>query len=396
MVDITVSVDKEFLGRYKLNANDMIHAKRHKNHFEIYDEIVGFSDVCFTPGGSTFNTVYAAAAILRGRPEYCSDKKKKPCLFAGCVARDLFSKKVRERQTILDLRLPEITEKDICLLNPEDQMPARHMTDENNNLSTAVCAVLLTENGSNRSLVTSLSAAKIFTKKALQAVKSDLLDCSVLYCSGFFLNTFGGPETVIEIGKSLRPNQIMATNLSAPFLAFVKKAELDMCIGYASFVIGNVEEATAWATSHGLGDLSVDEIAIRFAELASLRANIADSAQSVWRSDVDGDVQRVAIITQGSDDIIVAIGRMPLTLDASGEGGSIPQTEIRHYKPLKVDKVVDTNCAGDTFAGAFIAALSLGKSIDHCVEAGNYAASIVIQDHGCKLPETCTFGFSDE
>jgi len=397
MVDITVTVDNEFLKKYQLNANDQRQAKRHKGHFDIYNEIVNLNPITYTPGGSCFNTLYAAAAFLNSQPAYCNDQKRQRCLFTGSVANDAFAKRMYERASILDLSLPEISGGDIRALSIDERMEASQMMDSNNNLSTAVCAVLLTNGGVDRSLVTNLGAAKIFTRKALESVKPDLLDCKVLYCSGFFLNTFGGPETVIEIGKSLAPTQIMATNLSAPFLAFVKKAELDMCIGYSSFVIGNVEEATAWASAHGFNDLSVDEIATKFAEVTPLRRNVAEGEKSVWKTATDGNVSRVAIITQGSDDIVVAICRIS-ELGAAGEGlhQATTTTEIRRYQTLKVEKVVDTNCAGDTFAGAFIAALSLGKSIDQCIKAGNYAASIVIQDHGCKLPTTCGFSFDDE
>ena len=145
---------------------------------------------------------------------------------------------------------------------------------------------------------------------AVQSVKTDLLDCKVLYCSGFFLNTFGGPETVAELGESLLPNQIMATNLSAPFLAFAKKEDLDMCIGYSSLVVGNAEEASAWGEAHGLHNCSLEEIAARFAEISPLRKNIGEDEDSLWNIEIDGQVSRLAIITQGGDEIIVAISRM--------------------------------------------------------------------------------------
>jgi adenosine kinase len=300
----------------------------------------------------------------------------------------------------LDLQFNEITKKDIEDLNEDQKKIAESMADKNNNLRTGVCAVLLSDDGEKRSLVTNLGAAKFFSQEAFEKVHDDLLDTKILYCSGFFLNTFGGPETVKMIGSSLKPSQILATNLSAPFLAYVKKSELDMTISFSSFVIGNVEEANAWCASHGLKDLSPEQIAEKLARMPVARKKL-DKLEIFAEKDQPNEnerIQRIAIITQGGDDSIFAIYRdtcCSQTMTPGPQGDtefcSSGSVEIRKFPTKKVDKIIDTNCAGDTFAGAFLASLSLSKSIDESVNAANYAASIVIQDHGCSFPEVCEF-----
>ena len=40
--------------------------------------------------------------------------------------------------------------------------------------------------------------------------------------------------------------------------------------------------------------------------------------------------------------------------------------------------IVDTNGAGDSFAGGFLSQYMKGKSIDECMKAGHWAASLII------------------
>jgi adenosine kinase len=48
--------------------------------------------------------------------------------------------------------------------------------------------------------------------------------------------------------------------------------------------------------------------------------------------------------------------------------------------------VVDTNGAGDAFAGGFLSQLVKSKSLDCCMKAGHWAASMIIQSRGCQIP----------
>ena len=57
------------------------------------------------------------------------------------------------------------------------------------------------------------------------------------------------------------------------------------------------------------------------------------------------------------------------------------------YAVNKIDKelIVDVNGAGDAFVGGFLSQLVDGKDEKTCVNAGNYAASYMIQRAGTKL-----------
>ena len=63
--------------------------------------------------------------------------------------------------------------------------------------------------------------------------------------------------------------------------------------------------------------------------------------------------------------------------------------EFKAYPAIKVesDKVIDTNGAGDSYAGGFVAGLILGKSYEESNEIGAYLASQIVQKEGFQKPE---------
>lgn len=93
--------------------------------------------------------------------------------------------------------------------------------------------------------------------------------------------------------------------------------------------------------------------------------------------------QRVVIITQGSDSTIVAQAQ---------ENGDV---KVQVYDVNKIDssKIVDTNGAGDAFAGGFLGILAQGKSLDEAVAGGHWLASESIALMGpnvCRAAQTST------
>lgn len=57
------------------------------------------------------------------------------------------------------------------------------------------------------------------------------------------------------------------------------------------------------------------------------------------------------------------------------------------------EKLVDTNAAGDSFVGGFVANLVFGKDMAECIKAGNHAANVVIQRPGCSFPKRPNFEY---
>ena len=55
------------------------------------------------------------------------------------------------------------------------------------------------------------------------------------------------------------------------------------------------------------------------------------------------------------------------------------------------ENIIDSNGAGDSFAGGFLSQLVKGKKLDECMKAGHWAAGVIIQKRGCDIPMDIKF-----
>lgn len=121
---------------------------------------------------------------------------------------------------------------------------------------------------------------------------------------------------------------------------------------YVDVFIGNESEAEAWATTHSYPNPK---------DLPGIAKSIALLPKA------NQNRPRTVIITQG------ALHTVVVTADKSDE------PKIFEVDPLKEDQIVDTNGAGDAFAGGFLGALVAGKSLDESVLAGHKLARACVQ-----------------
>jgi len=130
---------------------------------------------------------------------------------------------------------------------------------------------------------------------------------------------------------------------------------------YVNFVFGNETEAQTFAETSKWETKDTAEIAKKISQLPR--------AEGETRT-------RVAVITQGAGETVIAIGN-----------------DVTRYPvlPIPKEEMVDTNAAGDAFVGGFLSQLVRGKSLDICVSAGHYAAGVVIRHSGCTFPQTHNF-----
>merc|ERR1740138_1731685 len=116
-----------------------------------------------------------------------------------------------------------------------------------------------------------------------------------------------------------------------------------------------------WAETEGWETTDVSMIATRLSLIPSLKSR-----------------KRTVVITQGRDPTIVAVNghvtKHPIVLQPK-------------------ENLVDTNGAGDSYVGGFLAALSKGLPIDACCKAGAYAASVIVQNSGCTFPAKPNYSF---
>ena len=153
------------------------------------------------------------------------------------------------------------------------------------------------------------------------------------------------------------PYQTFVLNFSAPFIPQFFGVQLSQILPYTDVVIGNEAEAEAWATATGKPDPK-DLVAT-----AKAIATLPKSNQSR---------PRLVIITHGPKNTIVVSADDP------------EHEKIYEVHPLKEEEIVDTNGAGDAFAGGFLGAYVAGKPIEECIEAGHKLGAMCVQLVRCS------------
>lgn len=251
---------------------------------------------------------------------------------------------------------------------------------------TGACAVVLTDH--NRcvlrysvppwcsitllsSLVTTLRAAEKFEKSHLSSPEvAPLVDAAkVFYVEGFFLTH--GTESVLEVSKKASAaskvssfphlhfsdfshsstSQVFAMNLSAPFIPQFFGTQLASVFPYCDIVIGNETEAESYAQAAGLKDPK---------DLVATAKAIATLPKANKRP-------RIVIITHGPKSTVLVSSEDP--------------EKVKEYQVSAIpdEQIVDTNGAGDAFAGGFLGAFVAGRTIDECVEVGHKLGAMSVQ-----------------
>lgn len=308
--------------QYNLKSNDAILAG--EEHMPIYKDIVDNYKIAYVAGGAAQNAARCAQYVLPANST----------AYFGAVGDDDLADQLRAA-------------------NDKEGLHSAYQVVKGT--PTGSCAVIIT--GHDRSLCTNLGAAEKFDKSHLASSESKkLIDgAKYFYMGGFFLTH--GVESGLQLAQTaVEKGALFSLNLSAPFIAEFFNKQLDTVLPYTELVFGNESEAESYAKSHGLDTKDVAKIA----------QSIADFENKTGK-------QRKVIITQGADPTIVAVS-----------GGSSPKT----IPTAKIDgsKIIDTNGAGDAFAGGVIGAIIAGKSLDEAVAVGQKLGGLCITQVGPVLP----------
>ncbi|KAG6380658.1 Ribokinase-like protein [Boletus reticuloceps] len=316
LLDVQVRDGEALLKKYDLKANDAILAD--EKHQPIYEEIVKDYPVTYVAGGASQNAARGAAYVL----------PPKSVVYAGCVGDDDLAKQLRtanEREGLDEVYLVKKGEK------------------------TGACAVIIT--GHHRSLVTTLRAAEKFEASHLSSptVAPLVEGAKVFYVEGFFLTH--GVESVLTLSKhASEKNKTFVLNLSAPFILTYFHPQLEQVLPYTDIIIGNESEAQEYAK----------------AILKSDTTDIAEIAKGIAKYRKANARPRVVVITQGPQSTVVVDGANPNV------------AKVYPVTPIVNELIVDTNGAGDAFAGGFLGAYVDGKSIEESVEVGHKMGAIGI------------------
>ncbi|KAL2554355.1 Adenosine kinase 2 [Forsythia ovata] len=299
-----------------------------EKHLPMYDDMASKYNVEHIAGGATQNSIRVAQWMLQ-IPGATS--------YMGSIGKDKYGEEMKKNAKQAGVNVHYY----------EDDSP------------TGTCAVCVV--GSERSLVANLSAANCYKPDHLKRPENWALveKAKYFYIAGFFLTV--SPESIMLVAEhAAAKNKIFTMNLSAPFICEFFKDVQDKVFPYIDFVFGYETEARTFSKVHGWETENVEEIALKISQLPK----------------ASGTHKRITVITQGVDPVVVA------------EDGKV---KLFPVILLPKEKLVDTNGAGDAFAGGFLSQLVQEKPIEECVRAGNYAANVIIQRSGCTYPEKPDF-----
>ncbi|KIM47421.1 hypothetical protein M413DRAFT_439090 [Hebeloma cylindrosporum] len=326
LLDMQVRNGEKLLEKYSLKANDAILAE--EKHAALYDELVAEHQVTYVAGGAAQNAARGAAYVL----------PKGSVVYTGAVGDDDLAEQLKaanKREGLDQVYLVKKGEK------------------------TGACGVIIT--GHHRSLVTTLRVAEKFEKSHLSSpeVAPLIENAKYFYVEGYFLTH--GVESALELSsKASAAGKTFVLNISAPFIAQFFSAQLQQILPYVDIVIGNEAEAEAWASANGYADPK---------DLPGIARTIALLPK------VNASRSRVVVFTQGAEHTVL------VTADKPAEPKIFP------VNVLTDDQIVDTNGAGDAFAGGFLGGIVAGKSLDDAVLAGHALARACVQEVGPQYPQ---------
>lgn len=113
---------------------------------------------------------------------------------------------------------------------------------------------------------------------------------------------------------------------------------------FCDIIIANEAEAESWASANGHPNPT---------DLAAVAKAIALLPKA------NPSRPRTVILTHGAKSTVWVSSAEP------------DSPKVHDVHPLKDDEIVDTNGAGDAFAGGFLGAFVTGKPLDECVEVGH-------------------------
>jgi len=300
-------------------------------HLPMYPEMISQFDVEYSAGGAGQNTARAISWMLQ---------QKNIPTYIGCIGKDQYGETLETAAKA-------------------DGVDVHYLCDDSTQTGTCACLIVNHE----RTLVANLGAANKYAKSHFDSdeIQAKLNKAKFLYSAGFFLTV--STDTLVDIGKhAVENNKLFMFNLSAPFLIDFFTDQLKTVLPYADIVVGNETEATAFGKKF-FDTEDLKEIALGIGKMDKHNKNR----------------ERIAILTQGPGPIIVF---------KDGEVKEYPVT------PLSEDEIVDSNGAGDSFVGAFLAGLVLGKDFDECIAAGEYCGAHILKTGGVVYKGTPSFKFS--
>ncbi len=203
---------------------------------------------------------------------------------------------------------------------------------------TGSCLVLVTPDA-ERSMCTFLGVSAELDDAALHP--KDIEKSKIYYMEGYLAASPTGLAAALK-GRQIAREAGVALALTLSDVSMIQfcKAGLDAMLGDGvDYLFCNQEEAQVWCGSQ---DLNVVKETLK-------------------------KLAKMVCLTRGPD------------------GSEIITAQDSWHVPAEKVQAIDTNGAGDMFAGAFLYAISRGYSPEQAANLGNHAAAAVVSQHGNRL-----------
>lgn len=186
--------------------------------------------------------------------------------------------------------------------------------------------------------------------------------------------------THLGITQDLSTNELNADALSASRYLYIEGYLVTSPTGFeAAKAAQDIARAAGGIVSLTLSDPAmVENFKESFDELASRGVDLVfcnEDEARLWTGETDRDVAMTRLKSM-CPYVVMTCGK---------EGALVHDGKITTLVPGVPAKAVDTTGAGDIFAGAFLYAISTGKSYEEAASFANLSASVLVSSFGARL-----------
>ena len=339
LIDIIADVPNEFVKRNNIIMNTSTHSHSLEKDVPWFKEFIKY-DLTFIPGGCQFNAMRVFNWMLQR-----NENESEIMGFLGSVGEDNYND--------IYQNLLEVENIVTFFENIRDG-------------KTGMCLVVC--NNRERAHITDLGASTSISKEFINRVWNNFKDVKLIFTELFIIQS--QKELVYklaELGKA--DDKIYSFNLPSTFFLIKFKDEILDLIGYADVVFSNFEEAKTYCNelNNSKKEETIDEIIKKLVKLPKKNKN----------------KKRIFVITAGP-------------LDAWCCAYDFKKEKITFCKgftpnDVREDLIIDTNGAGDSFAGGFLSNYMKGRTLTDCMIAGHWASSVIIQQRGFQIPSDIVY-----
>jgi adenosine kinase len=234
-----------------------------------------------------------------------------------------------------------------------------------NEVNTGVCAVYC--HNKDRGHVTDLGASTLVSQDFVEKAWESFKQVDLIYTELFILKHRKNIVYLLaELGTCDR--KIFGFNLPSFYFIETFLEDIKALFEHADIVFTNAAEAVFFGNLLGLQDSeNLSELCLQLAKLPKKNKS----------------KKRIVVITCGPNPAHIA------EYDHLHHNICYLAKHLPEY--VDEDLIIDTNGAGDAFAGGFLSKFIKGKSLEECIRAGHWAAALIIQKRGCQLPVKCEY-----